>query len=91
MGAPTGNFGHLPTNVTAQSQPSIDASKSASLKGASHSADSKVAATEQQTAAAMPRGGEAPGTRQKSQAEQEADRLYEERMEEEYAKREGGA
>ena len=30
-------------------------------------------------------------TREKTEAEQEADRLYEERMEEEYAKREGGA
>ena len=30
-------------------------------------------------------------TRDKTEAEREADRLYEERMEEEYAKREGGA
>ena len=30
-------------------------------------------------------------TREKTEAELEADRLYEERMEEEYAKREGGA
>ncbi|KAK1767844.1 hypothetical protein QBC33DRAFT_558673 [Phialemonium atrogriseum] len=30
-------------------------------------------------------------TRQKTEAEREADRLYEERMEEEYAKREGGS
>ncbi|RYP21692.1 hypothetical protein DL767_009208 [Monosporascus sp. MG133] len=30
-------------------------------------------------------------TREKTEAEIEADRLYEERMEEEYAKREGGA
>ncbi|KAK1836692.1 hypothetical protein QBC39DRAFT_366901 [Podospora conica] len=30
-------------------------------------------------------------TREKTDAEREADRLYEERMEEEYAKREGGA
>lgn len=30
-------------------------------------------------------------TRPKTEAEVEADRLYEERMEEEYAKREGGA
>lgn len=30
-------------------------------------------------------------TREKTAAEVEADRLYEERMEEEYAKREGGA
>jgi len=30
-------------------------------------------------------------TREKTEAEREADRLYEERMEEEYAKREGGA
>lgn len=31
------------------------------------------------------------GTRTKSSAEEAADRLYEERIEEEYAKREGGA
>ncbi|CAH0048347.1 unnamed protein product [Clonostachys solani] len=30
-------------------------------------------------------------TREKTEAEKEADRLYEERMEDEYAKREGGA
>jgi hypothetical protein len=30
-------------------------------------------------------------TREKTEAEKEADRLYEERMEEEYAKREGGS
>lgn len=30
-------------------------------------------------------------TRPKTEAEREADRLYEERMEEEYAKREGGS
>ena len=30
-------------------------------------------------------------TRAKTQAEEDADRLYEERMEDEYAKREGGA
>ena len=33
----------------------------------------------------------AGSTREKTETELEADRLYEERMEEEYAKREGGA
>jgi hypothetical protein len=33
----------------------------------------------------------AGSTREKTEAEREADRQYEERMEEEYAKREGGA
>lgn len=33
----------------------------------------------------------APAIQQKTEAEEAADRLYEERIEEEYAKREGGA
>lgn len=37
------------------------------------------------------RESNAEGANSKSEAEKEADRLYEERIEEEYAKREGGA
>lgn len=64
-------------------------------------ASDKEQQQQQQDSAAQKHGGDAPtgagvdtgagATRAKTQAEEEADRLYEERMEDEYAKREGGA
>lgn len=54
--------------------------------GASPSEDS---ATKKATGAGVNSG--AGTTREKTEAEKEADRKYEEAMEEEYAKREGGA
>lgn len=64
-----------------------DSSKSTANSAIDFSAQSSNISNGQNTAV-----GEANGDKeQKSEAEQSADRLYEERMEDEYAKREGGA
>jgi hypothetical protein len=63
------------------------------LPFASESKSSSLAASEQtsSTSTANGVGGDNAPTTTKSEAELAADKLYEERIEEEYAKREGGA
>ncbi|MCJ1318745.1 hypothetical protein MMC15_004075 [Xylographa vitiligo] len=74
----------LPTLETPSSSPAFDAQSAE---------DAKTAV--QRAAASVPDAGAASGSsaaqETKSEVEMAADKLYEERMEEEYAKREGGA
>lgn len=70
----------------------MSASMQASAQGSQAQATQipEIAATESRPTGAGVNTG-AGSTRPKTEAEREADRQYEERMEEEYAKREGGA
>lgn len=64
-------------------------SNSETLVGAQTSAD--LAQTQSQNAQAEPKGQTGSAASQPMSAEEAAERLYAERMEDEYAKREGGA
>lgn len=79
-----------------QNEPSAMGPREAAL----HNAARAEAASQQQSAGGQQEPSQATGagvntgagiTREKTEAELQADRDYEERMEEEYAKRDGGA
>ncbi|KAK3303450.1 uncharacterized protein B0T15DRAFT_496001 [Chaetomium strumarium] len=75
--------------VTATSQPVITTTQQQSQHHIEESSNSGTAASSRPTGAGVNTG--AGTTREKTEAELEADRRYEEAMEDEYAKREGGA
>ena len=84
----------LPTPLTSHEKPSNASTLSAPVSETSPSANSAVSqATSSATSATngAAANGSSAAQHTKSEAEMAADKLYEERMEEEYAKREGGA
>ncbi|KFH40426.1 hypothetical protein ACRE_089120 [Hapsidospora chrysogenum ATCC 11550] len=74
--------------------PTFSSSSSAEDKNNKNTAETTTTAaqsSQQQQATGAGANTGAGVTREKTAAEKEADRLYEERMEDEYAKREGGS